>query len=233
MDAVKHAQKISMIVSKGRNRKYYRFRSAPFYGGIATADCVGCGLSCIFCWSWNIVSKPERIGKFYSPEFVAEKLVKIARQKKYHRVRVSGNEPTLNREHLITLLETIPSHYRFILETNGILLGNDRSYCADLAKFPNLHVRVSLKGCNSTEFETLTGMNGDGFELQMNALMNLLEADVRCHPAVMTNFSTIKSIDRLRDRLNEIDFDFRLFEGEELILYPNIEERLRRFDFIK
>ena len=93
------------------NRKYYRIRSAPFYGGIATADCVGCSLSCIFCWSWNIINRPEHTGKFYSPEFVVNQLVKITQRHKYNLIRVSGNEPISKREHLIALLEAIPSNY--------------------------------------------------------------------------------------------------------------------------
>ena len=153
MDVLTYAEHIAKIVSQGKKRKYYRFRGAPFYGGIATADCVGCCLNCIFCWSWNIVANPEKHGKFYQPEFVVKELVKIARRKKYRHMRISGNEPTLNREHLLNVLNEIPLKYEFILETNGILPGHSKSYCHDLAQFPNLHVRVSLKGCNAADFE--------------------------------------------------------------------------------
>ena len=232
MDVLKHAENISKLVSRGKNRKYYRFRSAPFYGGIATADCVGCCLNCIFCWSWNIINRPESSGKFHSPEFVANQLIKIARRHKYNQMRVSGNEPTLNREHLVALLKAIPLHYRFILETNGILLGNDYGYCKELAQFSNLHVRVSLKGCNGKDFEALTGMNSNGFELQIKALENLTRQGVSCHPAVMYYFSTKQSLEQLRQRMALIDSEFQFFELEELILYPPIEERLRKFGFI-
>lgn len=233
MDAIKQAEKITKEVSKGRNRKYYRFRAAPYYGGIATADCVGCCLTCIYCWSWKVVTKPGTIGKIYSPEFVADKLVKIARKNKFHQMRISGNEPTLNREHLLDILTAVPSHYRFILETNGILLGSERSYCQDLAHFSNLHVRVSFKGCNESEFEHLTGMDANGFKFQLKALENLLKEGVNCHPAVMCCFSTQESIKSLRLRLESIDPSFRFFENEQLILYPAIEERLRRYKFIE
>jgi uncharacterized Fe-S cluster-containing radical SAM superfamily protein len=233
MDALKQAEKINREVSKGRSRKYYRFRAAPYYGGIATADCVGCCLICIFCWSWKIVTKSGSAGKIYSPEFVADKLVKIARKNKFHQMRISGNEPTLNREHLLNLLAAVPSHYHFILETNGILLGSDRSYCHDLARFSNLHVRVSFKGCNGAEFEHLTGMEANGFNLQLFALENLLDEGVSCHPAVVSYFSKPATIKSLRLNLESIDPSFRFFENEQLILYPAIEERLRRFKFIE
>ena len=173
------------------------------------------------------------MGNFYSPEFVAKKLINIAHRNRYRQMRISGNEPTLNREHLIVLLNKIPYNYRFILETNGVLLGDDQSYCRELAKFPNLHVRVSLKGCNPEEFEYLTGIHESSFELQIKALENLVKEGVSCHPAVMGYFSTAQSLKQLKQRLRAIEVDFQLIEIEELMLYPAVEERLRRFNFIK
>lgn len=233
MDPLREAEWISKIVSRGRDRKYYRFRGAPFYGGIATADCVGCCLRCIFCWSWKVVNNPGGSGKFHSPESVAAKLTHIARKKGYSQMRISGNEPTLNREHLLGVLEALPPSYDFILETNGILLGQSRSYAADLAIFPNLHVRVSLKGCIGDDFEKLTGMAPSGFDLQIKALENLAMEGVSCHPAVMADFSTPESLKALRRRLTAIDPGFGQIEVEEMILYPHVEKRLRRLNLIR
>jgi len=67
-------EKIERIVCKDKEKKYYRFRPTGFYGGIATADTVGCNLRCKFCWSTNSVWKPTNTGKFYSPEDIAESL---------------------------------------------------------------------------------------------------------------------------------------------------------------
>jgi len=66
------------VICKGNQRKYYRFRADRFYGGIATADCMGCNMDCAFCWSYRTRIHPERFGDFYTPEEVAERLVKIA-----------------------------------------------------------------------------------------------------------------------------------------------------------
>jgi uncharacterized Fe-S cluster-containing radical SAM superfamily protein len=52
------ASQTQAIVSRGRLRKYYRFRWAGYYGGIATADCVGCCLRCLSCWSWDVTCHP-------------------------------------------------------------------------------------------------------------------------------------------------------------------------------
>jgi len=156
-DPVKRTEEAARIVCRDDRRKYYRFRAARFYGGIATADCVGCCLRCIFCWSWQQVVKPGAYGRFYSPEAVSAKLVSIARKKGFDRVRISGNEPTISREHLLKVLEGIPEDILFILETNGILVGHDETCAADLAGFKNLHVRISLKGTTEEEFSALTG----------------------------------------------------------------------------
>lgn len=228
MDPLELAEKVSKVVSFGEKRKYYRFRPAPYYGGIATADCVGCCLRCLFCWSWHIVTQPENIGRFYSPEEVAHRLVSIARRKGFFQIRVSGNEPTLHRTHLLRLIQLIPEEFQFILETNGILIGRDSSYARDLSRFSNLFVRVSLKGACSEDFARLTGARPEGFYLQLKALENLLKENVDCFPAVITAFSTEEEVRKLRQRLREIKSDFYDFEEEELILYSFVQENLQK-----
>ncbi|MCX5835183.1 MAG: radical SAM protein [Deltaproteobacteria bacterium] len=225
-DPVKKAEETSRVVSRGDSRKYYRFRAARFYGGIATADCVGCCLLCLFCWAWDEVVSPEASGQFYSPAEVAGKLVGIAHRKGFRRLRISGNEPTLARDHLIRVLEQIPPGYEFILETNGILIGDDLSYARDLSRFPFLCVRVSLKGTNEEEFSRLTGADPRAFLLQLKALENLLGAGARAYPAVMVSFSPPENIRSLQERLADAGVDE--MEIEELVLYGNVEKRLRK-----
>jgi uncharacterized Fe-S cluster-containing radical SAM superfamily protein len=228
LDPFELAEKVKEIVGSGEKRKYYRFRPAPFYGGIATADCVGCCLRCLFCWSWHIVTQPEKVGRFYSPEEVSQNLLSIAKKKGFHQVRISGNEPTLHRSHLLKVLQLIPKEIHFILETNGILIGHDPSYARDLSCFSNLYIRVSLKGACTEDFARLTGIKLEGFDLQLKALKNLLEEGVDCFPAVMANFSSQDEIKKLRQRLRMIHPDFYEFEEEELLLYPFVEENLKK-----
>lgn len=225
-DPVKMAELTKQVVCRDDLRKYYRFRSSRFYGGISTADCVGCCLRCVFCWSWNVVARPETMGKFYSPKEVAGKLIATAKKKKLRQIRISGNEPTICREHLLKVLELIPEDYIFILETNGILIGSDPTYARDLSKFSNLYVRVSLKGTCEEEFSRLTG--AEGFGLQLAALENLMKNGINVHPACMISFSPPGNIAALKKRLREINPAFEDFEVEELILYPSVEERLRK-----
>jgi uncharacterized Fe-S cluster-containing radical SAM superfamily protein len=227
-DPIRRAEETARLVCRGGHRKYYRFRSARFYGGIGTADCLGCCLRCLFCWSWDKVLRPGRYGKFYSPQQVAAALTTIAYKKGFRQARISGNEPTLARDHLIQVLEKIPGDILFILETNGILIGDDSTYARDLSKFENLYVRVSMKGAGKEEFARLTGAEPAGFELQIRALENLVRFDVNAHPAVMVSFSSPENIKSLRTRLREIDEDFGNFEKEEVALYGKVEERLTK-----
>ncbi|MEW6572003.1 MAG: hypothetical protein AB1390_12695 [Nitrospirota bacterium] len=90
--SIEMAKVAGNIVCKNDHRKYYRFRPSRFYGGISTADCVGCCLRCIFCWSWKEVVRPEEHGEFYAPEEVAKRLVSIAQRKNLNQLRISGNQ---------------------------------------------------------------------------------------------------------------------------------------------
>ena len=230
-DPLKLSESIKRIVVQGLSRKYYRVaRGGRWYGGIATCDCVGCNLRCVFCWSGYPRDNPEKCGKFYTPEQIFNALDKVAKRRKYRLLRISGNEPTISREHLLKVLEYVEkTQYLFILETNGILIGADKSYARDLSKFSRVHVRVSIKGATPKEFSKLTGAIPEAFELQLRALENLLDYGVSCHPAVMLSFSTNESIRSLMDKLKEIDSSLlEEFEEEYVFLYPHVVERLKR-----
>lgn len=229
-DPIKLAELTKSDVCRDGLRKYYRFRPSRFYGGISTADCVGCCLRCVFCWAWNVVSRPAEHGEFHQPDEVARRMIRIAEKKHLRQVRISGNEPTLCWEHLVKVLELIDGRYLFILETNGILIGKNEEYTKDLSRFKNLHVRVSLKGTCEDEFSKLTGAVPGGFALQLRALENLVKHKVKSHPSCMISFSPPENIKALRKRLKTIHPDFEDFEVEELILYPHVEERLKKLN---
>ncbi|MBS7650868.1 radical SAM protein [Candidatus Bathyarchaeota archaeon] len=228
-DPLKLADNIERIVVDGDLRKYYRVaRPGRWYGGIATADCCGCFLRCVFCWSGKPRDNPENIGRFYSPRQIFESLDSCARRFGYRQLRVSGNEPTIGVEHLLKLLELVEeSSYRFILESNGILI--DREYARRLSKFKCLHVRISIKGTSREEFTLLTGAEPAGFDLQLDSLRNLLDAGVPCHPAVMLSFSRKEKFEDLKKLLREIDSGLaREVEEEHVFLYPHVVERLNK-----
>lgn len=229
-DPLELAEEVERIVVRNDQKKYYRFRPAKFYGGIATADCCGCCLRCKFCWSRAPKENPEKVGHFYSPQEVFNKLDTIARKRGYSQLRVSGNEPTIGRGHLLKLLEFVEqTDYRFILETNGILLGHDPAYARELAGFKCVHVRVSLKGCDPEQFAQLTGAKPEAFKLQLDALRNLLDAGGSCHAAVMREFAPEEKLAGLKQRLAAIDPALvRDLEFEYLIPFPHVVRQLAR-----
>lgn len=213
----------------GQERKYWRFRFGRWYGGIVTADAVGCGLVCKYCWvSDAVMFQPAKVGKFYGADVVAKTLVKMAKKRNLKQMRVSGGEPTMGKRHLLQLLDSLEGQsLLFILETNGILIGDDLKYAEDLSKYGFLHVRVSLKGSDEREFASLTGAKPEGFTLQLKALQNLLGEGVSCHPAVMVSFSTKRSVQRLVERLKIINPGLAgELEFEELILYPKVKRKI-------
>jgi uncharacterized Fe-S cluster-containing radical SAM superfamily protein len=227
-DPLELSRQTAKIVCQGKARQYYRFRSARFYGGIATADCLGCNLRCAFCWAWGQLHQVRKLGQFYGTREVAARLADIARKKNFSQVRLNGNEPTLGMAHLLEVLSHLPKDLTFILETNGIILGAEGHWATELAAFPQVFVRVSLKGCTPEEFSHLTGAVPQGFALPLKALEHLLAAGVDCQAAVMVSFSPGESRERLRQRLAAIHPALGDFEAEELILYPAVTARLSK-----
>lgn len=228
-DPIKLARETEKIVIKGVHRKYYRIvRPGRWYGGIATSDCCGCNLRCIFCWSNKPRDHPEKLGKFYSPEQIFRSLTSCVKKFGYNQIRISGNEPTIGKDHLLRLLELIDqTDNSFILETNGILIGYDSNYAEQLSRFKNLQVRVSIKGTNPEEFSMLTGAFSEAFDLQLEALKNLFDASVACYPAVMLSFSQKENFARLIYRIKDIDVNLvNRVEKEYVFLYPHVIKRL-------
>jgi len=230
-DPLQLAKETEKTTVQGFIRKYYRMsRPGKWYGGIATADCCGCNLRCVFCWSRAPRDNPEAIGRLHSPEQIFSSLMACAKKARYGQLRISGNEPTIGKDHLMKLLGHVDeTNYRFILETNGILIGSDADYARRLSKFRCVHVRVSIKGTNQQEFSLLTRAMPEAFQLQLKALENLLNAGVSCHPTVMLSFSSKESLGRVRDQLRKIDNGLaENIEEEYVILYPHVIDRLSK-----
>lgn len=229
MDPILLAEKTEDVVCDGIMRKYWRIRPAMFYGGIATCDVVGCNLRCIYCWSWDKVTYPEKHGRLYAPDDVGRKLIEIAKRRGFEKVRVSGGEPTIGKRHLLSLIEYIEeeSDLLFILETNGLLI--DEEYARELSKFRNLYVRVSLKGSDAKTFSAVSGADERFFGLQLRALKNLNKYGVECRAALMKEFVKEENLSLLRRNLRSISQELETVEFENLILYPRIRKRLEEW----
>ncbi len=213
VDPVELTKIVETKVCRTSSRKYYRFRKTSFYGGCATADCLGCNLRCAYCWAQKKVWTPEKFGKFYTPREVSEKLIKM----NYSLVRVSGGEPIICKKHLLELISLFPENKLFILETNGILLNED--YIEELSNFKNIYVRVSLKGVDEKTFEQITGADGKFFKNQLNALELLKKYGIKYKAAILVDLFTENQITNL---------GIPNLEYETLIKYPFVMKRLRK-----
>ncbi len=223
LDPLGRARQVSRFACRGVYRKYYRFRATRFYGGSATADCVGCNLECFYCWSGRVRDRPwlGYLG-FFSPEEVASRLLSIADRHGFRIVRVSGNEPLLCRRHLFEVLKRLEAGMDgrvFVLETNGTLL--DSRTVGMLRSFREfLHVRVSLKGACEAEFREVTGCRG--FSLQIKALENLYKAGISCSAAIMVELTTFESLRRVKEIVKRVNPDAWV-ELESYVPYGNVD----------
>ncbi|TXT62641.1 MAG: putative Fe-S oxidoreductase [Promethearchaeota archaeon] len=206
------AEKVEKEVCSNNSRKYYRFRSTNFYGGCATADCLGCNLRCVYCWAQKKVWNPKRIGRFYSPAEVCQKLLNF----KQPLIRISGGEPTLCKNHLLLVIESLPKNALFILETNGILL--DENYVKLMSNYDNLYVRVSLKGVDERSFEKITGAEGKYFANQLKALELLNKYKIEHRAAILVDLFNKEDIQKL---------NLPNLEYESLIKYPFVKNALK------
>ncbi len=196
-------------VCRGDARKYTDFYCVGVYGGISTGYTVGCCLRCVFCWVDFSRDFPDQHGDFYSAAEAARRLIQNARQKHLTKLRISGAEPMLGKEHLLGVLDRVTGQgFTFILETNGIPLGYDAEYAAALAGYPGVHTRVSLKAGSPQGFEERTGAKGEFWELPFQAVENLIQAGVSFHVAAMTDPRLMPSEERrnLLRRLRETGY---------------------------
>jgi uncharacterized Fe-S cluster-containing radical SAM superfamily protein len=242
----------SLVTRRGKEgleRKYVGIYSAPVYGGIATGYAAGCCLRCIYCWANWSRDFPEKFGEFYSPKEVTQRLFESAengitspgwerfRHLKVEKLRLSGCEPTIGKEHLISVLKYIKeSRYPlFILETNGILFGADRDYVKKLKDFKDkLYVRVSFKAAVPEGFTQRTGALGQCYELPFKALEYLLVEGIETRAAAMTDPGVMPREERdvLLKKLNEIDPRanyFSILEEEHIDNYDTTLQRLKAF----
>jgi len=235
-DPLEVTERVYARVSRVRDgieeRLYFRFRKDRWYGGIASADVIGCNLSCRFCWGWYFRDDLRR-GKWYDPCRVAEKLIYMADRYRLKYIRLTGAEPTITRRHLVSVIEYVTDHgYHFILETNGILIGAHPDYAEELSKYSRLIIRVSFKGVTPDEFHYLTGARRDAWYLQLKALENLLEHGLKpgdqVYPAAMIGWSSDEDIEWFLEKLRTIHPALTEVDWEYVILYRHVVKLLRK-----
>lgn len=196
-DPLERGAMVESVVMKGNARMYYRFRHARFYGGICTADAVGCCLLCDWgsqgkCWNFAKNQHPESAtGVFCSPEEVAAKLIAIAEKHDCWNFRISGCEPFLGAAStahslaVMRLLKKASSATTIVIESNAVWLGAHPGILDELRKAAgnDVRLRISLKGENEEQSQRLTGAKG-AFALQVAAIQAAADRRIHCRVAV-------------------------------------------------
>jgi len=196
-DPLKRSQEIENVVMEGDARKYYRFRYARFYGGICTADAVGCNLLCDWgkgkCWNYARNRNPATNDKFYSPQQVADRLIALAERNGCNTFRISGCEPFLGAataNHYFEVVDLL-GKCQIIIETNGVYLGAHPEIMDRMPRGAQL--RISLKGEDEAASERITGARG-AHALQMAAIQAASERNIRCRVAIMDGHCDISKV---------------------------------------
>jgi len=231
-DPIERAREIEKIVTEGIQRKYHRFRKALYYGGIATADAVGCLFLCAYCWSYYRNLDPQRHGKLYRPDEVGTILLDIIEKCNFTKARITGAEPILGKDsfaHLIKVLEYVFARrpdIDFILETNGFLLGYDPQLVERL-KFPNLSIRVAIKGWDEESFEKITGVKREFFIYPLIGVKKMLDEGLSPWVAIMADIFGDKGRKMLQKRMLDLKIDCKI-EQEVLERYPYVMDNMKK-----
>ncbi len=215
-DPIQRSSEVEQMVRQGDKRRYYRFRYAKFYGGIVTADAVGCNLLCAYCWNYSRNLNPDKYGEFYSASEVAGKLLELSKKRRCSQFRISGAEPILGRAsalHLADIISQVDGN--FIIETNGVMLGADPSLIEILKPLPHVHVRLCIKAHCGADFEKITGAKASAFIYQLRVAKALREARIAHSIAVMEPFVDPKKL------------PFYVDEVEDYIPYKSTEKNLK------
>jgi len=234
-DPIKRAREVEEAVMQGLARKYYRFRPARYYGGIATADLVGCPFLCAYCWNYGRNLHPEMgRDRYYSPQEVANRLLVIVKRKGFNKIRLSGAEPILGEQSFEHLYQVLKDIYKtnpgldFILETNGLLLGYGPGFVRRLSQFERLGVRVALKGYDHKSFEDISGSERRFFELPIKSLGDMIREGINAWPAIMYEIFGPEGIGKINQELKGYEIRAEELEIEYLEPYPFVLQNLKR-----
>ena len=239
-DPIERGLEVEKVVCRDNERKYYRFRFARYYGGIITADTVGCCFLCAYCWNYFKNLNPKKFGEFYSSSKVFEKMMNIYRSKKVKKFRISGAEPILGENsfnYLLEILDLFKQEFNddliFILETNGLFLGYFKEdFIPKLKKYKDfLYVRISIKGYNEEIFEKVTGAKKGYFKYPLIAFNELRKSNIKTWIAVMYdifgNEGVIELIENawnLGVEISPQDIEFEFLEKYNFVI-KNLKER--------
>ncbi|MBW8034768.1 MAG: radical SAM protein [Planctomycetes bacterium] len=166
--------------------------------------------------------------RLYQPEEVVDKMIMTLADRKIEGIgsfelctegsppktiryfAISGGEPTIGRHHLLSVIRCFAERnlpQRFLLQTNGFLLGADSTYLEALSVFIDcLELRISLKAGNPKGLRTRTGAFEASFEYPFRAIEQAISLGFSFHLAAMSDSAVMPGEEReeLFERLSAI-----------------------------
>ncbi|GEM_PF-1246244 len=221
-------------------------------------DVKGCNLNCKFCWCWKMRHLSKDIRK--TPEEVVSDILcridrtvndKFVRRSKFEFgvIRITGNEPTLQWDHLIKVMEIlndierlteicerrgidcssaeIAHECKVIVETNGIRLRE-----LDLTPILDFEIEidfdVSFKGVNPEQFEWLSDRPSKLFFGQIEGFVRLFDFleskdNVKANPVLGINHAPNYCVWR-KGRKYVMDVEIVDREGRKMDFYDYSKE---------
>ncbi len=204
-------------------------------------DIKGCNLNCKYCWGWKMRYMSEDIKK--SPEEVLRDLEcrfnEVMRDrvvlKKGYRIgviRITGNEPSLQWDHVVEVLRLINSsklrECKVIIETNGVAFGMGKVNYMGLDELEvEIDIDVSFKGVNYDQFEWLSSVRREFFRYQIEGFVRLFDhyegSNVRVNPVLGINHAENYCVWK-KDRKYVMDVEIIDKEGNKLDFYDYSED---------
>ena len=205
-------------------------------------DIKGCNLKCKYCWGWKMRYTSEDVKK--SPGEVLRDLEcrfnEVMRDrvvlKKGYRIgviRITGNEPSLQWDHVVEVLRLINSSEKLreckvIIETNGVAFGMGKVNYMGLDELEiETDIDVSFKGVNYDQFEWLSSVRREIFRYQIEGFVRLFDhyegSNVKVNPVLGINHAENYCVWK-RGRRYIMDVEIIDREGNKLNFYEYSED---------
>lgn len=249
---LKLTKETEKMVCKGTSRKYWDFTSHRIIDIAYVHPLVaGCNLRCVFCFTPKEVRDEPHMGleTLLSPQQIIDKARfhfkkerAFYKGKPYQIVKIfniTGTEPTVGRQHLIklaSLAENEESIDYFVIDTNGILLGADKSYVSSLSKYPKCMLCLGLKAGTPERFEQITGAQARFYDLPFKAIEYCLDYKLKFNLCAMTDPRIMpqKEKEALHSKLCDIDpFLEKAARDQILLPFPIAIKRLEKAGYKK
>lgn len=187
----------------------------------------GCSNDCIFCFckEADLLSEKLDPGCITSPLEIGRALLK--NQKECDWLIISGNEPTLNPDLLITVKLAKKIGYKVDLRTNGRSLKNI-SFCRKLFKVGVDRINITLLDSKAVTHDFLSGSKGAFSEtvLGIGNVLSMWKPDQICVYNVVTkyNYRKLSKSVRFYYQLGIRDIQFNFVYHTDLKIVPKLAD---------